>query len=121
MSQNKKYFVFTSIALVVGLVAGMFLMSVKNKALTSEAAYRTKTVGPMYEGDVAPRPNGDGKVDQADIMQLGRFSAGIDTPINGSEFQRADIAPKDSRGDGKITTTDWVQSGRYATSTFLFF
>src|SRR5262249_49721755 len=33
---------------------------------------------------------------------------------SGGEFQRADTAPRDSRGDGRLTITDWVQAGRYA-------
>jgi hypothetical protein len=67
-----------------------------------------------YEGDVAPRPNGDGKVTIIDWVQEGRFVAGVDTVNNGSEFQRADCAPRSTLGDGRITITDWVQAGRYA-------
>jgi len=33
---------------------------------------------------------------------------------DGSEFQRADCAPRSDRGDGRLTTSDWVQAGRYA-------
>lgn len=69
-----------------------------------------------YEGDVSPRPfgNNDGNVTVADWVQLGRFFVGLDKAENGSEFQRADCAPKETKGDGRITITDWVQAGRYS-------
>ncbi|MFN7930992.1 MAG: hypothetical protein U0Y68_24305 [Blastocatellia bacterium] len=66
------------------------------------------------EADVSPRPNGNGAVSIADWTQLGRFVAGLDTVSVGSEFQRADCAPRAIAGDGKITIGDWVQAGRYA-------
>src|SRR5262249_19959864 len=66
-----------------------------------------------FEGDVAPRPNGNGTVTVTDWVQIGRFVSGQDTP-SGGEFQRADTAPRDSRGNGSLTITDWVQAGRYA-------
>ena len=69
---------------------------------------------PGYEADIAPRPTGNGAVTAADWAQIGRFVAGLDTPANGSEFQRADCAPRSSLGDGRLTTADWVQAGRYA-------
>ncbi len=69
-----------------------------------------------YEGDVAPRPNGtsDGTVTLADYVQVGRFASGLDAADAGSEFQRADCAPRESLGDGQITLADYVQAGRYA-------
>jgi uncharacterized protein (TIGR03437 family) len=69
-----------------------------------------------YEADVAPRPNGtgNGTVTIADWTQVGRFVAGLDTATNGSEFQRADVAPRDTFGNGSLTISDWVQAGRYA-------
>ncbi len=66
------------------------------------------------EGDVSPRPNGDGALNISDWVQEGRFVAGLDTVSNGSEFQRADCAPRGTLGDGQITVADWVQVGRYA-------
>jgi hypothetical protein len=75
------------------------------------------TINPSgYEADVAPRPNGDnnGAVTVTDWTQIGRFVAGLDTPANGGEFQRADCAPRATLGDGRLTTADWVQAGRYA-------
>ncbi|HKQ79714.1 MAG TPA: hypothetical protein VJ810_38830, partial [Blastocatellia bacterium] len=73
----------------------------------------TITLNSGFEGDVAPRPNGNGSVTVTDWVQIGRFVAGEDTP-SGAEFQRADTAPRDSRGNGALTITDWVQAGRYA-------
>jgi hypothetical protein len=69
-----------------------------------------------YEADVAPRPNGsnNGSITISDWVQTGRFSAGLDVPNVGCEFQRADSAPKSSFGNGAITVSDWVQAGRYA-------
>ncbi len=69
-----------------------------------------------YEADVAPRPNGNnnGTVTVTDWTQVGRFVAGLDTAANGSEFQRADCAPRAMFGDGRLATSDWVQAGRYA-------
>jgi hypothetical protein len=49
-----------------------------------------------------------------DWIQEGRFVAGLDIVSNGSEFQRADCAPRATQGDGQITVADWVQVGRYA-------
>jgi hypothetical protein len=66
------------------------------------------------EGDVSPRPNGDGVVLLNDWYQEGRFVAGLDTYSNASEFQRADCAPRATSGDGLVTVADWVQVGRYA-------
>ncbi|MBL8207984.1 MAG: IPT/TIG domain-containing protein, partial [Blastocatellia bacterium] len=82
----------------------------------SNALSFTINAPPAYEADVAPRPNGngDGKVTIADWVQTGRFVARLDTPNDGSEYQRADCAPKATLGDGKISLADWVQAGRYA-------
>jgi hypothetical protein len=67
-----------------------------------------------FEGDVLPRPSGDRVVGLSDWLLMGRYVARLDYPTNGSEFQRADCAPRSTRGDGSIKVTDWVQSGRYA-------
>jgi len=66
------------------------------------------------EGDVWPRPNGDRVVNISDWVQVGRYVAGLDSPTNASEFQRADCAPRATLGDGELTIIDWVQAGRYA-------
>ncbi len=69
-----------------------------------------------YEADITPRPTGknNGTVSIADWVQAGRFFVGLDQPQNASEFQRADSAPKMTKGDGVIGIADWVQAGRYA-------
>ena len=80
----------------------------------------TVTIGPGttdgYEADVTPRPSGknNGTIAITDWVQVGRFAAGLDTATAGGEFQRADCAPRDTKGDGQISITDWVQAGRYA-------
>jgi|GEM_PF-590587 len=69
------------------------------------------------EGDVTPRPTGNGSVTVSDAVQIGRFAAGLDTITNfgaGSEFQRADAAPLGTQGDGRVTVADWVQTLRFA-------
>jgi uncharacterized protein (TIGR03437 family) len=72
------------------------------------------TIAQGYEADVAPRPNGNGAVTTTDWVQIGRFAVGMEAAAPGSEFQRADCAPKETLGNGAVTTTDWVQAGRYA-------
>jgi hypothetical protein len=76
----------------------------------------TVTITLGYEADVAPRPNGSntGTITISDWTQTGRFSSGLDTVNPGSEFQRADSAPRSTMGNGAITISDWVQAGRYA-------
>jgi subtilisin-like proprotein convertase family protein len=66
-----------------------------------------------YEGDVAPRPNGNGTTTVADWTLMGRFVAGLLTATAGSEFQRVDCAPPSTLGDGQISTADMTQAGRY--------
>lgn len=66
-----------------------------------------------YEADVAPRGTGGGGVTATDWVQIGRFIAGLESPAAGSEFQRADCAPRATLGDGKIDLADWAQAGRY--------
>jgi uncharacterized protein (TIGR03437 family) len=74
------------------------------------------TITSGYEADVAPRPNGNnnGQVTITDAVQVGRFVAGLETPDAGSEFQRADCAPRDTLGDGRLSIIDWAQANRYA-------
>ncbi len=82
-------------------------------ALQANYAPAAVAITSGFEGDVAPRPNGNGTVTVTDWVQIGRFVSGQDTP-SGGEFQRADTAPRESRGNGSLTITDWVQAGRYA-------
>ncbi|MBL8171153.1 MAG: DUF11 domain-containing protein [Acidobacteria bacterium] len=66
------------------------------------------------EGDVTPRPDGNGAVTVTDWVQIGRFVSGEQTAGSGGEFQRADCAPRNTLGNGLLTVSDWVQAGRYA-------
>ncbi len=66
-----------------------------------------------FEGDVAPRPSGDGLFKAPDSTQEGRFIVGQDTPAVGDEFQRADCAPRVTNGDGTLAASDWVQVRRF--------
>lgn len=68
----------------------------------------------QFEGDVAPRPNGDRSLSTIDWVQMGRFVARLDLIGTSNEFQRADCAPRDSKGNGILSASDWVQAGRYA-------
>lgn len=66
-----------------------------------------------FEADVAPRPGGDRTLSVIDWAQIGRFAAALD-PVDPGELQRADCAPRSTRGNGLITIADWVQAGRYS-------
>jgi hypothetical protein len=83
-------------------------------SLAATYAQGSVTLLNIYEGDVSPRTNGDQSLTLSDWLEEGRFAAGLDTPLSGSEFQRADCAPRSSSGDGAVTVIDWVQVGRYA-------
>lgn len=68
-----------------------------------------------WEGDLTPRPSGDGAVDATDVVQVRRFAAGIDPLTVGSnEGQRADSAPLTTSGDGVINSGDVIQARRFA-------
>ncbi len=71
------------------------------------------TIAQGIEADSAPRPNGDGTLGVTDWVQVGRFVSGVDAVPAGTEFQRADSAPRATFGDGILSVTDWVQAGRY--------
>ncbi|NDD64610.1 MAG: hypothetical protein EBZ36_11655, partial [Acidobacteria bacterium] len=92
------------------------LVDRSNTALIGSYEGGTLVVVPGFEADLVPRPfgSGDGRVTIADWTQTGRFIAGIDAISDGSEFQRADCAPKSTNGDGRLTVADWVLAGRYA-------
>ncbi|MFZ1699722.1 MAG: FG-GAP-like repeat-containing protein [Pyrinomonadaceae bacterium] len=73
--------------------------------------------GMGIEGDVAPRPNGNGSVISGDVIQMRRFATGLDTPsLDPNEFQRADSAPRTTFGDGMVNSGDVIQARRYATA-----
>lgn len=64
------------------------------------------------EGDVAPRPNGDGVLLASDVQQVQRFFSGEDTPT-ASECQRADTALRNDLGSGGLNSADYQQVYRY--------
>ena len=63
---------------------------------------------------MAPRTDGDRTLAIIDWVQMGRFVARLDTISSSNEFQRADCAPRATKGNGLLTVSDWVQAGRYA-------
>ena len=69
--------------------------------------------GVGLEGDVAARPDGNGFLSATDITQTRRFVASLDNATFGSEFQRADSAPRATFGNGLISATDITQTRRY--------
>ncbi|HEX4950597.1 MAG TPA: IPT/TIG domain-containing protein [Blastocatellia bacterium] len=94
--------------MTVCLIAALFSL-----VLTSSAPTVSAQSG--YEGDVTPRPTGkNGASTAADVEQMGRFVMKLDSANNGSEFQRADSAPRATRGDGRIGMADVVQTLRYS-------
>src|SRR5262245_13873733 len=95
------------------LAAGRYLVGVS--AISDSSPYTIESSRP-FEADVSPRTlgTGAGSTTVADWTQVGRFATGIDKPVDSSEFQRADCAPKDTLGDGRLTIAEWVMAGRYA-------
>ncbi|MBK7801800.1 MAG: VCBS repeat-containing protein [Chloracidobacterium sp.] len=82
-----------------------------NKSVTATFAL----IPEGYESDVTPRPTGDNVIDVTDFTMIGRFVVGLETPDPlYNEFQRADSAPRATKGDGLLTAGDYVQAGRYA-------
>ncbi len=91
------------------------LSDAKANSLSATYTGGTLTIAAAeLEADVAPRPGGDHSVSITDWVQVGRYVARLDFPTNGTEFQRADCAPRDTSGNGVLSVADWVQSGRYA-------
>ncbi len=84
-------------------------------SLSSSFTGAALTITRGYEADVTPRPEGknNGTLTVSDWVQVGRFVAGLDPVTSGSEFQRADTAPRNTLGDGQLDISDWVQAGRY--------
>ncbi len=66
------------------------------------------------EGDVATGHTGDGLLRPDDVETVRQFAVG--TKVQSSlhnEFQRADSAPRATKGDGLITAADVVQAKRF--------
>ncbi|MEQ1643212.1 MAG: dockerin type I repeat-containing protein [Pyrinomonadaceae bacterium] len=82
---------------------------------TPTATPTATPAGPGWEGDLTPRPNGDGAVNSTDVIQVRRFATGLDTPApDTNEGQRADSAPLATNGDGNINAGDAIQVRRFA-------
>jgi hypothetical protein len=92
------------------------VLSVTAAQLPTVYASASATITLGYESDVAPRPNGSntGTITIADWTLIGRLTSGLEPIEPGSEFQRADCAPRNTLGNGSLTLSDWVQAGRYA-------
>ncbi len=84
------------------------------QTLTTNFTFGTVNFISGFEADVAPRPNGNGSLSAQDVVQEGRFVAGLDTPAPGSEYARADVAPLETLGDGRLSASDLTLAGRYA-------
>jgi uncharacterized repeat protein (TIGR01451 family) len=70
-----------------------------------------------YEGDVSARSTGDKTVDIFDMIVTGNIIANQPNtaPLaNGGEYQRADAAPRSTKGDGSVDVQDLVVMGLYA-------
>lgn len=80
---------------------------------TATATISVSVTGIEYEGDVTPRPNGDDAVDVTDAVLIANMVVGNETAA-GTEFTRADIAPRADGGNGWLSAADWVQALRYA-------
>lgn len=66
------------------------------------------------EGDVSPRPQGDGAVDEQDVRLARQFALGVlPVPDDPAEFQRLDCAPVATCGDGAIDMADAVAIQHY--------
>jgi hypothetical protein len=51
-----------------------------------------------------PRPSGDGSLSLADWVQTGRLVTGLESSSVGTEFQRVDCAPRETRGNGVLSS-----------------
>ncbi len=105
-------------AVALGITAGDLLTATATDAEGNSSEFAPTVIAPGgapgFEGDVAPRPNGDGNMLSTDITQLRRFVSGLDIPgTTTNEIQRADCAPRSTFGDGLLTSTDVVQGRRY--------
>ena len=90
------------------------IVGVNAQRLDSYFVPATISIITGFEADVAPRPNGNGSVSVQDATMEGLFVAGLETPAPGSEFSRADCAPRNSLGDGQLTVADLAQTRLYA-------
>jgi hypothetical protein len=73
----------------------------------------TMVIVPGIEADVAPPGNEDGEITEDDWTRIGLFAVAGVAPETGSEFQRADCAPRAEKGNGRLTVADWAQARRF--------
>jgi hypothetical protein len=92
--------------------AGTYTVLIQNPLGSVVSSSAFLNVG--FEGDLAPVPYGDNRVDRIDQDAIGRLVAGLEEAIDPWQFARADCAPRESLGDGVLSLIDWVQAGRYA-------
>jgi uncharacterized repeat protein (TIGR01451 family) len=88
-----------------------------NNLTSNQTAVNFATSTVSYEGDVVTRPTGDGSVDIFDLIATSNIIANQPgtTPLaSGGEYQRADAAPRSSKGDGSVDVQDLIQMGLYA-------
>jgi uncharacterized repeat protein (TIGR01451 family) len=88
-----------------------------NNLVVDQANQNFATSEISYEGDVAARPSGDKTVDIFDMIATGNIIVNLPgtTPFAaGGEFQRADAAPRSTKGDGSVDVQDLVVMGLYA-------
>ncbi len=65
-----------------------------------------------FEGDIAPRPGGNGVLTAADLTIIGRLVAGLEAALTPEECQPADMAPQSSFGNGILNAGDLTQVAR---------
>ena len=70
--------------------------------------------GTEFEGDLSPASHGNNVINSDDLTRIGRLVVGLDPSPTGSQFQRADTAPRSLGGDGRLSVADYIQVGRYA-------
>jgi hypothetical protein len=66
-----------------------------------------------FEGDLATRPTGDGVFRANDLEVARQFFAGQAMNPDFNEFQRADVAPFETRGNGALNAADIQQLRNY--------
>jgi hypothetical protein len=91
------------------------VIDVNSRPLDTAYVAGAVTLGQGFEGDV----NDDKTVDIADAQLIISHLVGRRMIQAGPEFQRADCAPKESRGDGRIEVDDALQIILYSVNNEL--
>jgi hypothetical protein len=87
--------------------------SIAADALPADFVGATVEVTTGIEGDLSPRPLGNGILSSTDFTLAGRIIAGLELVLSESEYMRVDTAPRDTSGNGQLTSADLTQVGRY--------